>query len=277
MKMSTQIGDLIFESGKTLFEILDSLDVPQVASQLDATNLRLDEVNDQLRQLSVIVDTNQANNNASFVSINTQLDSLRAQVTLLSEELLPIPNEIASLTTLVNSFDGRINLLEINNDILATRMNSLDNQMSTLNNQMSTLNNQMSTLTTDVAVLSVTVTSFNSRITSLEANKARQQFLFLGNEYIFCYRTGGAPGTTYYYRITYSGSVTSQVNAAIGYSANVLDSSTGTSSNRTVYLAAPFDMFSVNGRYNYPMIQGPCVLSFAVNNTSPITGYITTL
>lgn len=256
MEMSTQIGDLIFDSGKTLFEILDSLDVPQVANQLEATNSRLDEVNDQLRQLSVIVDNNQANNNASFVSINTQLDNLNAEVTSLSDELSPIPNEVANLTILVNSFDSRLD--------------SIDTQIDALDLQVDTLSTQVTTLTG-------TVNSFNSRITSLEANRARQQFLFLGNEYIFSYRIGGLPGTTHYYRITYSGSVTTHVNAASGYSANVLDSLAGTSSVRIVYLAGPFDMFSVNGRYHYPMIQGPCALSFSINNTSPIIGYITTL
>lgn len=276
-KMTTVIGDLIFESGKTLFEILDSLDVPQVSASLDATNARLDEVNDQLRQLGSIVDTNQANNNASFIAVNTQLDALNSEVTALNLA-------VASLTIQVMNLDQEVATLSAAVIPLEALVSDLRNQVSALATQVTSLttlvygyDSRITSVETSIDILSTRVSSLANRVTTIELEADQQQKLRLGNEYIFTYRTGGVPGTTYFYRLNYSGSTSTAINAAQGYTANVLSSIDGTSTQRTVYLAAPFDLFSANGRYNYPMIQGPCRLSFVVNNTNPTEGYITTL
>lgn len=283
-KMTTVIGDLIFDSKKTLFEILDSLDVPQVSALLDETNIRLDEVNDQLRQLGAIVDSNQANNNASFIAVNTQLDALNAEVVALNLAIAPISAQVVSLEQEVATLSAAVLPLETLVSDLENQVNALGDQVTSLtflvnsyNGRITALETSVTSLSQTVASLTQTVNSLTSRVTTIELTADQNQKLRLGNEYIFTYRIGGVPGTTYFYRINYSGSTSTGINAAIGYSANVLSSESGTSTQRTVYLAAPFDLFSVNNRYNYPMIQGPCRLSFTVNNTNPTEGYITTL
>lgn len=275
--MSTQIGDLIFDSGKTLFEILDALDVPQVSAQLDAVNVRLDEVNDQLRQLGSIVDTNQANTTASFIAVNTQLDALNSEVTALNLAVAPLSIQVSNLDQEVAVLSAAIVPLETLVSDLESQVNSLALQVTSLTTLVNSYNSRITALESSTTSLSQQLSVLTNRVLTLELTAHSNTKLRLGNEYIFTYRTGGVPGTTYFYRINYSGSTTTNINAAVGYSANVLSSQDGTSQNRTVYLAAPFDLFSLNGRYNYPMIQGPCRLSFTVNNTNPVEGYITTL
>lgn len=280
--MSTQIGDLIFDSGKTLFEILDALDVPQVSAQLDAVNTRLDDVNDQLRQLGSIVDSNQSNNTASFIAVNTQLDSLNLEVIALNQAVAPLSLQVVNLElevaalsaavlpieTLVSDLQGQVNNLTI-------QVNNLTTQVNQITVLVNSYNGRITQLETSVTALSQQIATITNRVSTLEATAARNQLLRLGNEYIFTYRTGGVSGITYFYRINYFGDPTTIIRAAVGYSANVLSSQDGTSTSRTVYLTAPFDLFSANGRYNYSMIQGPCRLSFTVNNTNPTEGYIT--
>lgn len=267
---TTEIGNLIFDSGKTLFEILDSLDVPQVSSQLEATNLRLDDVNDQLRQLGQIVDSNQANNNASFINVNTQLDALSNEVTALTIAVAPITAQIDILTTQVNQLSAQVDPISAEVADLSTQVFQLSNEVATLTVTVQSFNSRITQTETQV-------TALQNRVTTLELTRATSMRLYLGNEYVFSYRTGGIPGTTFFYRITFSGSTSTEILAARGYPASVLDSQNGSSTSRTVYLAAPFDLFSTNGRFNYPIVQGPCVLSFSVNNTSPLSGYITSV
>lgn len=274
--MSTNIGDLIFDSGKTLFEILDSLDVANVSQQLDSANMRLDEVNDQLRQLSSIVDTNQANNNASFISVNTQLDDINIEVAALTVQLAPLVVEIDNLSAQVSQLanvvlpiDSRLSQIEDNITALQTQVSGLLALNAAIQNRLNALEVAIDNLQTSLSALT-------SRVLTLEVTKDQNQQLRLGNEYLCSYRVGN-PGTTYYFRIVYSGSITTKILANVGYQATVLSSIDNSATNRSVYLCAPFDTFSVSGRYNYPMIQGPCQISFVVNNSSPIQGYITTL
>jgi uncharacterized coiled-coil protein SlyX len=273
--MSTQIGDLIFESGKTLFEILDALDVPQVSSQLDAVNVRIDEVNDQLRQLGAIVDTNQANSNASFIAVNTRLDDLNTEVIALNLAVAPLSIQVTNLEQEVATLSAAVLPLETLVSDLENQVIALTANVTHLTNLVSSYESRITSLESRVTNLSLQVDTLAARIFTVELDAPRSQQLHLGNQYIFSYRTGGVPGTTFFYRITYSGPTTTRILAATGYSANVLSSQEGTSTERTVWLAAPFDLFSVSGRFNYPMIQGPCRLSFTVNNTNPIDGYIT--
>lgn len=275
--MSTQIGDLIFDSGKTLFEILDALDVPQVSAQLDSVNNRLDEVNDQLRQLGSIVDSNQANNTASFIAINTQLDALNSEVAALNLAVAPLSIQVSNLDQEVAALSAAVVPLETLVTDLESQVNSLALQVTNLTTLVNSYNSRITSLENNTASVSQQLTTLTNRVLALELTAHTNTQLRLGNEYIFTYRTGGVPGNTYYYRINYSGSTSTVINANVGHSANVLSSQDGTSQQRTVYLAAPFDLFSVSGRYNYPMIQGPCRLSFTVNNTNPTEGYITTL
>lgn len=275
--MSTQIGDLIFDSGKTLFEILDALDVPQVSSQLDAVNTRLDEVNDQLRQLGSIVDSNQASVTASFIAVNTQLDALSSEVTALNLAVAPLSIQVTNLGQEVAALTSSIVPLEALVSDLESQVNFLALQVTNLTTLVNSYNSRITILESNTASVSQQLTVLTNRVLTLELTAPSSTKLRLGNEYIFTYRSGGTSGTTFYYRINYSGSTATNINAAVGYSANVLSSQDGTSQQRTVYLVAPFDLFSVTGRYNYPMIQGPCRLSFTVNNTNPTEGYITTL
>jgi len=282
--MSTQIGELIFDSGKTLFEILDELNVPEISNKLTAVDVRLDEVNDQLRQLGAIVDSNQTNNNASFIAVNTQLDSLNAEVVSLNLAIAPLSiqltdleQEFASLQQEVITLSGSIDPLESSLANLQSQVLALDDRVSDISITVDSYSPRIRVLETNVSSLQLEINSLTQRVIRVELNAPRSQQLYLGNEYIFTYRTGGVPGVTNYYRFTYSGSTSTPILANKGYIASALSSVTGTATNREVFLAAPFDLFSVNGRYNYPMIQGPCRLSFVVNNTSPTEGYITTL
>lgn len=273
----TQIGDLIFESDKSLFEILDELGVPKVSQQLDDITERLSEVNDQLVQLGQIVDTNQANNNAAFIAINTRVDTLNDEVTALNILVAPLSvqvanleQEVVALRNLVQPLDSRLIIVEGQVSVLITQYNSLSATISNLQGRVILLENQIAPLTTQVNALT-------SRVLTLELEAPRSQILRLGNEYIFSYRTGGFPGNTWFYRLNYSGSINTIISANVGHSATVFSSIDSTFNTRTVYLAAPFDNIATAGRYNYPMIQGPCKLSFQPQDTNPIEGYLTRL
>lgn len=271
--MSTQIGDLIFESGKTLFEVLDSLDIAQVSTQLENVGERLSEVDDQLRQLGSIVDTNQSNNNASFISVNTKLDSLDSTVARLASEFEPISSQITQLTNEVANLGDFI----VENDnsirILRSEVDSLFEDVQILTDRVSGFNNRITQLETRTSQNSFRLDTVQNQVTLLEATKDRNQFVRQGNEYIFSYRLGN-PGTTSHYRIAYK-SGNQIIKSNVGYEASVFNSTNGTVSDRTTYIAAPFDVFTISGRENYQMIQGPCALSFTNNNTSPIQGYLT--
>jgi len=275
--MTTEIGRLIFSQGKTLFEVLDSLDVPQVSAQLEATNERLDMVNDQLRQLGEIVDSNNNRTNAEFIRVNTELDNLTIQVQALNVQISPLSAQVASLDAEVMSLSAELTPLSNEIDDLNDQVQSLSLQVNALSSQVSGYTSRITTLESQLAQLTTTVNALTSTVNFLDANRARLGMLYLGNEYLFSYRTGGVPGNVYTYRINYSGNTTTQILANVGYTANVLSSEDNTSTSRTVRLAAPFDLFSTNGRVSYPLVQGPCVLSFTVNNTNPTNGYITHL
>lgn len=274
---NTQIGDLIFDSDKSLFEILDELGVPKVSQQLDDITERLSEVNDQLVQLGQIVDTNQANNNAAFIAVNTRVDSLNDEVVALNIIVAPLSvqvtnleQEVVALRNLVQPLDSRVSNVEGQVSVLTTQYNTLAALVTSLQGRIITLENQVFALTPQVNAL-------NNRVLTLELEAPRSQILRLGNEYVFSYRTGGFPGNTWFYRLNYSGSINTIISANVGHTATVFSSIDSTFQSRTVYLAAPFDNIATAGRYNYPMIQGPCRLSFQAQDTNPIEGYITRL
>lgn len=121
--MSTNIGDIIFGTNSTLFQVLDTLDVPSLSAQIAALEERIDEVNYQLRQLGVIVDQNQIKNNTEFVNVNTRVDNLQAEVNALAtlitgwdERIISVETEVNNLSVAVQQlsltvtgFDARIN------------------------------------------------------------------------------------------------------------------------------------------------------------------------
>lgn len=258
--MSTDIGDLIFNSDKTLFEILDSLDVPSISKQLDGTNNRLDQVNDQLRQLGLIVDNNNANTTARFITVNTNVSNTMIEVEKLRVIVVPLDNRLTKV-----------------------EKNASENEKQIVLNKglIDIANLRISDLTTDVKTLSAKVNIFDGKVAILEntvrdlnINKYNLQLLNLAGGYIFSYRIG-SPGQTWNYRISFNGPVTTRVFSNRGYPAQILSNIDGSITNRTVYLAAPFDVFSTVRNPGYLMQQGPCVLSFEANNTSPTLGYIT--
>lgn len=266
----TEIGDLIFDTNRTLFEVLDSLDVPNVATQLSNVGERLDEVNDQLRQLGIIVDTNKIDFNTQLIAVNTALDNINKEI-----------GDVLAVIVKVNQLSDEVEILS--------------KQIPSISDQLLEVEKQLDYALQQVASITVVVNSFSTRILTLEtsnssltaivsrnqqtlnglyANQARLQILTLGNEYSFVYRSGN-PNAVYQLRITFSGDQSVLIRANQGYDATILQD--GTQVNRTVYLAAPFDQFLPNYRIHYLLIQGPILLSFESINTSPINGYLTTL
>jgi len=101
----TEIGELIFSRNSTLFETLDTLDVIDINAKVERLDADLNSYGEQLRQLAIIVDQNQAYNNARFVDINTDLNEFR-------RELYDNNQKIAELTRTVESFQSTISELQ---------------------------------------------------------------------------------------------------------------------------------------------------------------------
>nr|WPR17952.1 MAG: hypothetical protein [Chemarfal virus 126] len=272
--MSTQIGDLIFETNSTLLQVLDTLDVPTIAERLDATNERLDEVNDQLRQLGIIVDTNQIANNTSFIAVNTRVDTLQTEFTVLNNQFLAIRSEVDSLSVTTTNLEANVANLSDQVTSFGGTITGLQNRVTALESAIYGLNSSIVSLQNQVTSLQGTVSSLQSSVNTLVANRFRDNLLFRGNEYMFTWRAGT---TTYFRRTTFSGGNTQGISANIGYSAQVLDSQTGTTTTQTVFLCAPFDTIRTNGTYNYPITQGPVTYSYSSTGLNSLSGYITAL
>lgn len=289
------IRELIFDNNSTLFQTLDKLEITQLATDINSISNKLVYLDESIRTLANTVDSNYRQIQGEIQTSNSQILALTNEISNIKLNISAIQQDVTSATQTADAALTQVANVTADVALVNSKVTTLQSQVASLNTSVSTLNSSVSSLTTQVNMLSnqyvilttsidtltakvtqidSSISTLTSRVTSLEANAARNQLLRRGNEYIFTYRVG-SPGTTYYYRITYSG--TGSINANVGYSATVLDSQAGTSTSRTVYLAAPFDTFSLNGRYNYPMIQGPCILSFTANNTTPTNGYITTL
>jgi archaellum component FlaC len=247
-------------------------------------------VDESLRTLANTVDNNYRQIQGQIQGINTELLSIKNDITGITSQLSTISADIlialqqsdlalstaARVSVDVVLLTNRVSSLETSLISIQLTINAINITVGNMQNQIDSLNNQIIGLNSTVSTLNASVVSLSSRVTSLEANAARQQFIRQGNEYMLTRRVGGNPGSTYFYRVTYLGG-TNIINANVGYTATIFDSQTGTSNTQTIYLAAPFDVFTITGRYNYPMIQGPCVYSFTGNSTSPNSGYITTL
>lgn len=279
--MSTEIGGIIFETKKTLFEVLDELDVPTVSTLLNQTNNRLDQVNDQLRQLGLIVDSNQQHVTAEFINANTRIDGMEQQVSQLASSLAPLISQMDNLNILIFQLSSQIETVEVQTNALLAQVSSLSVAVSDMSSSITSLTARVNNSDSRIGVVESQLATVNTRldvmspiVTFLDSNRARLNLIFRSNTYFFTYRIGN-PGTTYSYRITYTGLPTSVVYANVGHTCQVLSSIDGTLSSRAVYLTAPFDAFSAVGRINYPLVQGPCLLSFTVNNNNPILGYIT--
>lgn len=254
VNMSTEIGDLIFETGKTLFQILDELDVTTVSIKLDAVDNRLVEVDDQLRQLGVIVDSNDAANQARFINIETDVNQLENSI---------------------GGFDNRITQVEQSNNSVVLQVTQLTNEVNVLSSLVASFDQRITTNSISINSISAQVGTLTTTINDLVARQALFNFLFLGNEYIFHYRPLSSPRPTQFYRLTFSGNTQTRILSNTRYSVQILRSEDNTAGTVDVWLAATFDTFSVNNRRNYSLQQGPILLSFFVNETSPITGYIT--
>jgi len=296
----TEIGDLIFENNSTLFEVLDTLNVPTIAAQLNATNERLDEVNNQLRQLGLIVDQNQFATTTAFIAVNTRLDSTESQISDLVGENISLQSQVhvldgrvdstlsdvarlnTSVTTLqaivdnqeleflaLSSQVGSINVsiigLETANSILTSQVTSLMGQVSDLTNSYIALNAQVFNMQTQV-------NSLQTSVNSLTLNRFSNDLLVRGNEYIFTWREGT---NTYSRRTTFSGANTQSILANTGYACTVLDTQTGTATNQTVYLCATFDYLRINGVLNYAITAGTVQYSYSSTGINALTGYIT--
>lgn len=72
----SEIADLIFDNNSTLFKVLDSLDVPTIAGEVREISESLDASMEQIRQIAILVDSNQVKNNTKFVDINTRVDTI---------------------------------------------------------------------------------------------------------------------------------------------------------------------------------------------------------
>lgn len=100
----SEIKDEIFDQNSTLFNVLDENEVTTITSlnkELDALDTRLGELKLQVDGLAIVVNQNQARNEAEFVRINTEIvkfigvtDELTQQVTTLSEGVANISEHV---------------------------------------------------------------------------------------------------------------------------------------------------------------------------------------
>jgi len=275
----TEIGDLIFDNNSTLFEVLDTLDVPNIAGQLDAANVRLDEVNDQLRQLGVIVDQNQFATTTAFIAVNTRLDSQESQISGVVTSNTELQSRINGLNDTVNIFAEKVVELNIHVVALQTTVGAQAVELAAQSSQIVGLTASNSALTTQVATLSTQVSEMETQVNSLQRevmfltnDRFNNDLLVRGNEYIFNWRVGT---NTYSRRTTFTGANTEGIFANTGYAAIVLDSQTGSFTNQTVYLCASFDNFRVNGIVHYAITAGTVQYSYSPTGLNALTGYIT--
>lgn len=121
----TEIGELIFSRNSTLFETLDTLDVIDINAKVERLDADLNSYGEQLRQLAIIVDQNQAYNNARFVDINTDLNEFR-------RELYDNNQKIAELTRTVDSFQSDISELQAETTSNSSNIKQLQKELARL-------------------------------------------------------------------------------------------------------------------------------------------------
>lgn len=144
--MSSNIGDLIWETEGTLFSVLDGLDITDVQAELVRLSADLDATKSQLTQLGGVVDNNQANTTAALLNLNTQVTNLAEQV---------------------GSYDGRITALE-------EADNNIEPRLIFLETEVGNLIVRADNMLQSIVVLQSRATASENRITALEAeNNAR--------------------------------------------------------------------------------------------------------
>lgn len=140
-KMSSNIGDLIWETDGTLFSVLDGLDIADVQAEVARLSADLDVTKSQLTQLGGVVDNNQASTTAALLSLNT---------------------EVTNLANLVGSYDGRITALEEGENTLEPRVAILETEVGNLVVRADNMLQQ-------ITILSSRATSSENRLNALES------------------------------------------------------------------------------------------------------------
>jgi hypothetical protein len=94
----SEIADLVFEENSTLLQVLDQLQVPELAGEVTQIDSRLTQLTAQVSQLGLIVDSNQLNNQAQFNAINTALGAQTDQITDLTEKVQGVDESVTNLS-----------------------------------------------------------------------------------------------------------------------------------------------------------------------------------
>lgn len=173
----SDIAELIFDNNSTLFEVLDGLDVPTLASQVAGLDTRIVEVNDQLRQLGLIVDNNQISNNTSFVSVNTRIDNVDGVLNNLSTQVDEVKSDLARVEVDIQSFDGRIQQLtsivsveQVKVVELTTDVADIQSTLQTVQTDVTILKQQLNAYAATLARVDLETANNTSNIITLAAD-----------------------------------------------------------------------------------------------------------
>lgn len=131
----TDIKDEIFETNSTLFQVLDKNEVTDIVSirqEQERQEQLIRENKTQLDGLARIVDTNQANNAAEFVRINTQFVDIEqkfASLDLLvqdfNEDIAGLTREVRYLDSYTRDLDNRVGMFEFDVDNVNNKIEEL--------------------------------------------------------------------------------------------------------------------------------------------------------
>lgn len=159
----SNIADLIFDNNSTLFEVLDDLDVPNLALEVKDVSDALNASLEQVRQLGLVVDNNQIANNTKFVDLNTKTDDLEAKI----DGIIPVAEDALSRVTVLETFTREnITRLDANVANVNTR---LTNEISSVNQVVGANTTNISILQTDVTAISDEVIVNGREIANLES------------------------------------------------------------------------------------------------------------
>lgn len=256
--MTTEIGEIIFETNSTLFEVLDRLDIVDLSGQVLRVEDRLDEVNDQLRQLGIIVDANQVQSTTNFIAVNTRIDGLDTQVQALIDEVGGID---------VSGLNARVNSLELS-------VGNIETSLVNMNASINSLINQVGDLRTSVDGQSLELAQINQRVDTRFALR-RQDNIAIRNT-----------------RIGFSWSISSTANAVVyfNFQNNPIEQPIMRFVTYNVAMSAPpgtnpppgsFARFSqlnetstVTGPNSYPIMYGPVRALWCVGGVCSGTGIV---
>lgn len=177
----TEIADLIFDSNSTLYEVLDNLDVPNLTTVISTLTTKVDSLTEQLRQLGIVVDSNNTTTNTRIITLTTEVDGLTltlnnllTQVTSLNLTVVSHGNSITSLQTQISNLNSTVNqqvstvnTLSTNVAALTTTVGNLVPTVSGHTNQIASLTTTVNSHTTSIASLTSTVNSHTTSITNL--------------------------------------------------------------------------------------------------------------